>query len=71
MCCSHGGVAERLQVHVGAIFVSFEFDDDEIPGPINREQINAAATVFPLGKLFRDKVLTLSISTTYKTPVAP
>ena len=50
----HGGVPDRLQVHVSAVLGAFQLDDDEAAVPVDTEEVDPPSRVFPVAELLRD-----------------
>ena len=55
----HGGIADRLQVHVPAILGALELDDRQPARAIEAEQIDAAARLIPVAELLRHHIETI------------
>ena len=47
----HRGVADSLQLHMPAIFGTFQFDNDQIRTFVDAEQIDSTSAVFPFAEL--------------------
>ena len=53
---NHRGVTQGLQFHVPSVSRALELDHDKVCLPVNGEQVDAAAAVFPFAELLGDDV---------------
>jgi len=54
--CNHGGIPNRLQLHVAAILRALQLDDHQIGGAVDGQEIDAPTPGIPLSELLADDV---------------